>query len=71
MPIRVLHLLGVKTLVVTNASGGLNRNFKIGDIMVIKDHLNIVGMSGANPLIGQNEDRYIKLWYRQTRGSTW
>ena len=61
MPIRVLHLLGVKTLVVTNASGGLNRNFRIGDIMVIKDHLNLVGMAGANPLIGQNEDRYVHV----------
>ena len=57
MPVRVLHLLGVKTLVVTNASGGLNRSFNIGDIMVIRDHINMAGMAGCNPLTGPNEDR--------------
>ena len=57
MPVRVLHLLGVKTLVVTNASGGLNRSFKTGDIMVIRDHINMAGMAGCNPLAGPNEDR--------------
>ena len=58
MPVRVMHLLGVKTLVVTNASGGLNPDFNTGDIMIMKDHINIPGMAGVNPLIGPNDDRW-------------
>jgi purine-nucleoside phosphorylase len=58
MPVRVMHLLGVKTLVVTNASGGLNPAFNIGDIMVMKDHINLAGMTGVNPLIGPNDSRF-------------
>lgn len=53
--VRVLALLGVKTLVVTNAAGGINANFRVGDLMVISDHLNIPGMTGKNPLCGPNE----------------
>ena len=60
MPVRVMHLMGVKTLVVTNAAGGLNPDkVKLGDIMLMKDHLNLCGMAGQNPLIGGNEDRYV------------
>lgn len=61
MPVRVMHLLGVKTLVVTNASGGLNRSYNIGDIMIIRDHINIPGMAGCNPLIGPNDTRLLVL----------
>lgn len=60
MPVRVMHLLGVKTLVVTNASGGLNHSFNIGDIMIIRDHINIPGMAGCNPLIGSNDTRCVQ-----------
>lgn len=42
----------------TNAAGGLNRDFKVGDIMVIKDHLNLPGFAGVNPLSGPNDERY-------------
>ena len=54
-PIRVLQELGVKTLILSNASGGLNPNFKAGDIMIITDHINL---TGENPLVGANEDRW-------------
>lgn len=55
-PIRVMHALGVEILVLTNAAGGLNRDFLAGDVMLINDHINFVGMSGSNPLMGPNDD---------------
>ena len=45
-------------MIVTNAAGGLNDKFKMGDIMIVKDHINLAGMAGANPLIGRNEERF-------------
>ncbi len=55
-PVRVLQTLGVKTLFVTNAAGGLNPSFQAGDLMLITDHINLLGMTGNNPLIGPNDD---------------
>ncbi|MFC5714118.1 purine-nucleoside phosphorylase [Thalassorhabdus alkalitolerans] len=52
-PVRVMKELGVETIIVTNACGGMNPSFKPGDLMVIEDHLN---MTGANPLIGPNDE---------------
>lgn len=52
MPVYVMRQLGVETLVVTNAAGGMNRAFRPGDLMLICDHLN---MTGDNPLIGKND----------------
>ncbi|CAL8374172.1 unnamed protein product [Arctogadus glacialis] len=57
-PVRVFSLLGVRTLVVTNAAGGLNSSFSVGDIMLIKDHINMPGLVGNNPLRGPNDDRF-------------
>lgn len=55
LPIRVMRVLGVETLIVTNAAGGVNVAYRAGDIMLIVDHINFVGMSGANPLRGPND----------------
>lgn len=52
---RVLGLLGVKTLILTNAAGGINVAFKPGTLMVIDDHINLMG---SNPLVGANDDRF-------------
>ncbi|XP_004609771.1 purine nucleoside phosphorylase [Sorex araneus] len=57
-PVRVFHLLGVDTLVVTNAAGGLNPKFEVGDIMLIRDHINLPGLCGQNPLRGPNDDKF-------------
>ena len=54
MPVCVMKLLGVKVIVVTNVAGGLNPDYNMGDIMIMKDHINLAGMTGANPLIGDN-----------------
>jgi len=53
-PVRVMRRLGVQTLIVTNAAGGLNPAFGAGDLMLIVDHLNFVGMAGNHPLYGPN-----------------
>ena len=57
-PIRVMQELGIKVLIVTNAAGGVNQDFAPGDIMLITDHLNLMGMAGSNPLIGPNLDEF-------------
>lgn len=58
MPVRVMKLLGVCHLIASNAAGGLNKNYKVGDIMLIKDHVNIMGFAGNNPLQGLNDERF-------------
>jgi len=54
-PIRVLGLLGIKTLLLSNAAGGVNPSFKVGDLMIINDH---IGIDMRNPLIGKNIDEF-------------
>jgi len=58
LPIRVMATLGISTLIVTNAAGGLNPSYLPGDLMVIRDHLNFPGMAGNNPLRGPNDDTF-------------
>ncbi|KAI9790365.1 MAG: hypothetical protein M1816_005183 [Peltula sp. TS41687] len=57
-PVRVLKLLGVETIIVTNAAGGLNRDYAVGDIVVLNDHLNLIGLVGIHPLRGPNMDEF-------------
>ena len=56
LPIRVMQRLGIDTLVVTNAAGAVNPDFAPGDLMLITDHINFVGLAGFNPLFGPNID---------------
>ena len=56
-PIRVMKLLGVEILLVTNAAGGINRQYAVGDFMLIKDHISLPGLGGYSPLRGPNDDR--------------
>ena len=54
-PVRLLQGLGCRTLIVTNAAGGLNPAFRVGDLMLITDHISLPGMVGHNPLYGPND----------------
>ena len=63
LPIRVMKLLGIKYLFVSNAAGGVNFNFKVGDLMLIKDHINLL----PNPLIGPNMEEFGPRFPDMTR----
>lgn len=58
LPIRVMHLLGLEIIIVTNAAGAINPAFRPGDVMLITDHINIMGMAGFSPLRGPNESSF-------------
>ena len=59
LPIRVMAVLGVKALIVTNAAGGINAGFEVGEIMCITDHISLPGITGGgHPLIGPNDARF-------------
>ncbi|MGV7975562.1 MAG: purine-nucleoside phosphorylase [Anaerolineaceae bacterium] len=58
LPVRVMQRLGVRTVVLTNAAGGINPEFFAGDLMLITDHLSLLPMTGPNPLRGPNLDEF-------------
>ena len=55
-PMRVMHVMGVQKVILTNAAGGVNKSYRTGDLMLLNDHINFVGMVGNNPLMGPNDD---------------
>ena len=63
MPVRVMKLLGIDSLMVTNAAGGINTGFHAGTLMLIEDHLNL---TGENPLIGENLDAFGDRFFDMT-----
>jgi purine-nucleoside phosphorylase len=58
LPVRVMSLLGARTLIVSNAAGGVNPAYRPGDLMLIRDHIFLPGMAGVNPLAGANDERF-------------
>jgi purine-nucleoside phosphorylase len=56
LPVRAMQRMGVETLIVTNAAGAVNPDFVPGDLMLIRDHINLIGMAGLTPLRGPNHD---------------
>lgn len=63
LPVRVMKLLGISTLIVTNAAGGINTGFRPGNLMLIEDHLNL---TGENPLIGENLEAFGDRFFDMT-----
>lgn len=63
LPIRVMIKLGIRRLFVSNAAGGVNYDFKVGDLMIIKDHINLL----PNPLVGQNLEEFGPRFPDMTR----
>ncbi|KMU80773.1 purine nucleoside phosphorylase [Coccidioides immitis RMSCC 3703] len=57
-PVRLFKLLGVEIMIVTNASGGLNSEYAVGDVVLINDHIFLAGLAGLHPLRGPNEDEF-------------
>jgi len=62
-PVQVLHRLGVRTLMVTNAAGGLSPDMDVGTLMVLEDHLNLPGLAGMSPLVGVagGPERFVNM----------
>jgi purine-nucleoside phosphorylase len=57
-PVRVMADMGVKILIATNACGAVNTDYKVGDLMIVKDHINLPGLGGLNPLVGIVDERF-------------
>ncbi|OAX79261.1 purine nucleoside phosphorylase I, inosine and guanosine-specific [Emergomyces africanus] len=57
-PVRLFKLLGIEIIVVTNASGGLNPEYEVGDLVILNDHIFLAGLAGTHPLRGPNEEEF-------------
>ena len=57
-PVRVMSMLGAKVLIVSNAAGGVNPAYRVGDFMLLRDSISLPGLAGANPLMGANDERF-------------
>ena len=62
MPVRVMKLCGIETLIVTNAAGGLNPDFRVGDVMILKDHINMPGFTGKISLFFRMPWNFNKIF---------
>jgi purine-nucleoside phosphorylase len=69
LPIRIMQRLKIEMLFVTNAAGGVNPNFAPGDVMLITDNLNLIGMTGMNPLFGPNLETRAEYRFLRTIGA--
>ena len=58
LPVRVMQKMGIESLIVTNAAGAINPDYSPGDLMMITDHIGLIGMAGQNPLRGPNLDEF-------------
>jgi len=58
MPIKIFKLMGAKLVILTNASGGINPAYQVGDLMVLKDHISLPGFALSHPLVGPNDERF-------------
>merc|ERR1712137_943247 len=58
MPVKLMRSIGVEKVIVTNAAGGINSSFNVGDIAVISDHIGFPLLAGKNPMVGKNDDTY-------------
>ena len=58
LPVRVMQKMGIESLIVTNAAGAINPDYNPGDLMMITDHIGLIGMTGQNPLRGPNMDEF-------------
>lgn len=72
MPVRVMRQLGCDYLIVTNAAGGLHDKYRVGDVVMMKNHINFMGLAGMGPLVGPNDsrfgDRFPPMKYPYHRG---
>ena len=68
---RVCKILGVETIILTNAAGGLNPEYNVGDLVCLNDHLNLAGLVGFHPLRGPNLEEFGTSWSKRSSNCAW